>query len=204
MLVGTYDDAGGGAGGGGEAIAPSLLTIAAPTNRQPVDVKEAPDDAISVSWVQLGARTSHYTLALRGGIDTTGSLLASATVNASGPSCQASAEHCVDGKGRALHFVRCEHRLNLRGSGSSLGGQVATVTVESMTSSPSGVGSDGLPRRLLTPFLLSLTEMDGGDGMEDGWTPAKASVSVVLGPPFRPPPPPPGGEKVGVRVVSEE
>jgi hypothetical protein len=191
MLAGTYDDAGGGAGGaraGGEAmtIAPSLLTIAAPTNRQPIDVEAAPDDAISVSWVQLGARASHYTLALRGGEDANGLLLASATVNASGSSCQAPAEHCADGKGHALHFVRCEHRLSLRGAGSSLGGQVATVTVESMTSSPSGVSSDdlNLPHRLLTPFPLSLTEMDGGDGIEGGWVPTKASVSVVLGPPF--------------------
>ena len=161
-------------------IAPSLLTIAAPTNRQPVVVEE-PGDVVSVSWVQLGARASHCILVLR---DDTG-LVARATLNASG-SCQDSADHSADGKGRTLHFVRCDHRLSLEGAG-SLGGQAATVTVESMTSSPGGSGE---PRRLLTPFPLSLTEMGGGT---DGWVPTMASVSVVLGPPF---PPPPGGERV--------
>ena len=55
MLGGSYPDA-----PPGSSMAPSLLTIATPTNREVVDVTKK----ISVSWVLLGTAAESFTIEL--------------------------------------------------------------------------------------------------------------------------------------------
>lgn len=176
MLVGAYpDNSAGETTSSLSAVAPSLLTVAAPTHREPILV-ETDGGSITVRWVQLGARATHYVLAVCGD---DGPPLARKSVNASIFCNESSSEHSTDGKGRALYLSTCEHDVSLDGAG-SLRGHTATLTVESMIESPGG------PRRVLTPFPLSLNDMDDHDS--DEWVPATASVAVVLGPPFPSPP----------------
>jgi hypothetical protein len=172
MLSGAYTD-----NSAGGQMTPSLLTIALPTNRQPV---LAESGCITVKWVQLGARASSYVLLLRDEI----SVLTRASVNSTAESCnESSSEHFTDGKGRTLFLQSCKHCLSLEDA-DSLAGQAATVTVESMTGSP---GSGQLHQLLSTPFPLALSEMDHSrlaSGGGSWWAPTIANVSIVLGPPF--------------------
>jgi hypothetical protein len=173
MLSGAYSR------GGGQAVAvatPSLLTIAGPTNREPV--LALPAGAITVSWVELGAGASSWVVILR---DNGMAVLATATVSSADVCTESANERSTDGAGRALVLQSCWHTLRFDPK-SSLVGQDATVEVGAMTSA-------GQP--VLTPFALSVSEMDAAAPANSDWVPSSASVSIILGPPFPLKPAPP-------------
>jgi hypothetical protein len=175
MLSGDYPaprgDAAAAAG-----VSPTLLTIAAPTNRQLVNVATR---TIFVEWVLLGATPSSFHISLT---TAAGIVVAERNVTAVDAACVLPAPVVQDGKGQPLHFQRgCSTTLKLP-PGGAIGGQGGRVVVNAAP--------------LLTPFPLALHQVDE---FTEGWVPLSASVTVILGPPF---PAPPWKPAVKGRVIA--
>jgi len=164
LLSGAYDSPSTDSDG---ELTPSLLTIAAPTNRELVF---ANGGSVTVEWVLLGEAASSYQVLLQsaGGA---GSATANFTAAAV---CDAPTPSVPDGKGRPLVLQNCATRLALPAGFSPVGGS-GVITVQPFSSSGAA---------LLTPFALGIQEMDSGST----WVPTAATVSVLLGPPFPAPP----------------
>ena len=161
LLGGSYADP-----GAGDDSTPNLLTIAWPTNRQPVHV-----GPIRITWALLGTTPGSFSVSL---ISQASATISAANVSAPAV-CEMTGSVVSDGKGRSMAMHTCDTMLVLPAS--AAGRQSATILVAAFAAE--------VPiKALATPFALSLSEMDSGTR----WIPATASVTILLGPPFPAPP----------------
>ena len=148
--------------GTGDDSTPNLLTIAGPTNRQPVHM-----GPIRITWALLGATPGSFSVSLT---SQAGAPISAANVSAA-TVCEMTGSAVSDGKGRSMAMRTCDTTLVIPAG--AAGGQSATIVVAGFAA--------GVPTKALaTPFALSLSEMDSGTR----WIPATASVTILLGPPF--------------------
>ena len=146
------------------AQAPTLLTIATPTNRELVSI--AAGRPVYVEWAVLGALADSFHVSLT---TAAGAVMAERNVTAASAACPRAVPPPTvqDGKLRNLTFYTCFTTLVVV-SASDIGGQAGQIAV---TAEP-----------LFTPFRLAVDQMDAFENA--AWAPVTASVSVLLGPPF--------------------